>query len=549
MSVGRHTSRLLVSASLGTALLLSASAHAAFPGANGKIAFTAGADSQIFVMNSDGSGVVQLTVAPGRSFFPDWSPDGRKIAFTSTRDDPDPAGCSSCNDEIYTMDADGTNVTRLTTTPSAREVAPAWSPDGTKIAFDSRVTDSTSWNIYSMNADGTGVTQLTSELGVEADPAWSPDGSRIAFHHQDIWSMDPDGTDLVNLTNDENSIGGREPDWSPDGTMIAYERDACASYDDDCWSQRSVLTKVRTMQRDGSGQFEFPGYNNSPAWSPDGSRLVMGHAVSCSSDVYVTCVTRLMTVDPDGSDATVLDVGGSDPSWQPLPVKGYPRPRSATPVRVSLVPAYEECTTPDRTHGPPLAYPSCRLSNVGGTSDPESPHLTVGTPDSNAAAAQFTGFVRMKVAVGDPATPADEADVRLEASMVDVRCYSAVFGPPHCTRANTQDGPDYDGELEARVSLRLTDKDNTPHPGGPGPATVTDTTFAFPIQCAQTEDADIGGSCSAATTADALIPGAVKERARAVWQLGALEVHDGGPDGDAETAPNTPFLRQGVYIP
>ena len=109
---------------------------------------------------------------------------------------------------------------------------------------------------------------------------------------------------------------------------------------------------------------------------------------------------------------------------------------------------------------------------------------------------------------------------------------------------------DYTGELRAQTSLRITDKLNTPHPGGPGAGTVSDFSFGFTIPCAATPDPNEGGSCTLTTTADALFPGAIAEGRRAIWQLGAVEVYDGGADDDGDTAAdNTLFMKQGVFVP
>jgi hypothetical protein len=130
------------------------------------------------------------------------------------------------------------------------------------------------------------------------------------------------------------------------------------------------------------------------------------------------------------------------------------------------------------------------------------------------------------VVPGIPSTPADEADVRLHGIVNDVRVAS--------------DLSDYTGALEARVTLRVTDKDSTPHPGGPGAATTVDIPYSFPISCAATASAAIGAECSWDTTAEAFVPGIAKEGRRAIWQLGQLAIHDGA---------GNVFMRQGIFVP
>ena len=135
--------------------------------------------------------------------------------------------------------------------------------------------------------------------------------------------------------------------------------------------------------------------------------------------------------------------------------------------------------------------------------------------------------------VGNPSTSADEADVALSFQLTDVRRQS--------------DLGDYTGELEAGAVLRITDGASG---AGAAPGTVEDFRYALPIQCIATADATIGSTCSATTTADALVPNTVQERERAVWALGQVVVMDGGADGLASTgAGNAPFARQGIFVP
>ena len=190
------------------------------------------------------------------------------------------------------------------------------------------------------------------------------------------------------------------------------------------------------------------------------------------------------------------------------------------------MPAYHECFDPNRRHGPPLADDSCAPPL------PRSGHLTVGTADSNGRPTQSLGRVRMGVLAGDPSTPADEADVRITVDITDVRL--------------AEDLSDYTGELRAERSLRIVDRNN----GGTSAATMTDATFSYAVPCEATPETTIGARCALETTADALAPGTIVERMRAVWELGPQRIYDGGADGDADTTgDNTLFMVQGVFVP
>jgi hypothetical protein len=205
---------------------------------------------------------------------------------------------------------------------------------------------------------------------------------------------------------------------------------------------------------------------------------------------------------------------------------GYPRPAGASPLRVSLVPAYQQCSAPDRTHGPPLAFPSCS------SPDQASPNLTVGTPDANGLGANSLGMVRLGTIVGSPSTPGDQADVKVDVSITDVR--------------ETGTFADYAGELEQVTNLRITDRANGT---GNESATVQDTPLSATVPCTATPEAARGSTCSISTSMDALVPGSVPEGKRSIWALGQVQVFDGGPDGVAATAGNSLFAVQGVFVP
>jgi hypothetical protein len=211
----------------------------------------------MFTITADGSNNVQVTNIGSDNVA--WSADGTKIAFES-------------GDEIYRIDADGTNLVQLTSGGDLNW-HPAWSPDGTRIAFASDRDDD--WHeIYTMNAtDGSGVTQLTNADGFDLTPNWSPDGTKIVFaaDHEfpsdnlEIYTVNAaDGSGLTQLTFTDPYASNSLPDWSNDGTRIAFA------------STRDGNAEIYTMNASGSGQTNrtnHPADDSDPAWKPSDSEI------------------------------------------------------------------------------------------------------------------------------------------------------------------------------------------------------------------------------------------------------------------------------------
>ena len=211
------------------------------------------------------------------------------------------------------------------------------------------------------------------------------------------------------------------------------------------------------------------------------------------------------------------------------------RPKGATPLRASLVPAFKQCTAPNTTHGAPLAFPSCNPPVQA------SSFLTVGTPDNNGAGANSVGSILLRVKATSP------EDVLIDSSITDVRCQAGTAASV-CANANAADGPDYTGQLQGNATIRISD-----HYNGPSlnlAATVQDIPFPVTTNCAATAGTTtIGSTCSVSTSANAVVPGSVKDTQRAVVEIQQLQVFDGGATGTAGAADATLFEVQGIFIP
>jgi Tol biopolymer transport system component len=276
----------------------------------GEIVFSAHAgpdesSTGIYAVDADGTGIHTVMMHGGSD--PAWSPSGTTIALVRWS----LASCLRPRRDcarIWVTDADGRHSHPLTA-PSHRSEAPAWSPDGTEIAFDRWRDDANPFaegtDIYVMRSNGSGVRRLTHGAD-NADPAWSPDGKGIAFTsdragNYDIYVIDVDGRGLRRLTR--TPLPELSPAWSPDGREIAFAAPNGIYTIEPDGMERRVIVPSRDELSD-------------PAWSPDGKELAVVRTLSGGqSELYV--------IDIGNGTATRVDTGHllnpADPSWADAP--------------------------------------------------------------------------------------------------------------------------------------------------------------------------------------------------------------------------------------
>ncbi len=265
-----------------------------------------GPGMDVHVMDPDGSNKMNITNGGGTTNRPlDWSPDGTRILIASDR---------GGQTDLWTMYPDGSNPVRLTNNVD-QELDASWSPDGSKIAYgrftpgsgeDSWVTNVVGpvTDLWVMNADGSGHINLTeSPETTDQGPAWSPDGTQIAFesydHQWNVWVMNADGSNRTNLTG-AAGILDYAPAWSPDGSKIAFQSNRDG--DEDIWMMNpdgSEQAHLTDREGDESG-IDWESVNRAPIAEPDEALVARGHEVEIG--------VLENDFDPDGEVLSVVDV-------------------------------------------------------------------------------------------------------------------------------------------------------------------------------------------------------------------------------------------------
>jgi TolB protein len=285
------------------------------PKRNGKIAWVR--DGNIWLMNADGSGATQLTSSPDDApvsySHPAWSPDGSKLAYVAIDDAGAPA--------IFVSGADGKNAKKI----ADGGADPAWSPDGTQVAYSNDDGDNTA--IFVVSSSGGAATKLCSAAGFLNQPAWSPDGKQLAYRREAVDNQ-PDSTVIASVAGCADAGTTGADDSAP---SFAWNFALAFTRSDENGNQDIFVRPKGGTASDVSPSADYNDF--SPQFSPDGSKIVFVSDRDGNAEIYVMKADGSgqvnLTNDPpatDGNcdpDADVCDAGtipadDADPAWQPL---------------------------------------------------------------------------------------------------------------------------------------------------------------------------------------------------------------------------------------
>jgi RHS repeat-associated protein len=320
--------------------------------------------AQLYSMNTDGGGLLRLTNDAANDEAPKWSPDNTRIVFQSDRDN-----VFSGVADIYVMNWDGSGQTRLTSVAND-DSAPVWSADGSKIAFQS-ARNGLAYQVYVMNADGSGQINISNNTSNDSQPSWSPDGTKISFASDrdhpgfsSIYVMNANGTNQTRLTFSDIGIKDEQPAWSRDGSKIAFT------------STRDGNKEVYVMNAGGSAQMRLTNTlenDDSPAWSSDGTKIIF------RSDRERTCCDpsdQVWVMNADGSNPVDLSndqFGDYSPSWQGGQTINPPPPNRAEFVWQSVP------TVMDAGHSYNVAV---QMRNTGSNTWTTGAHYSLGSQNA-----------------------------------------------------------------------------------------------------------------------------------------------------------------------
>lgn len=281
-----------------------------------KILFTSNKDGNynLYKINPDGSGLEQITNTPWDEYSSDWSPDGTKIVYQSS-EGSDPDNQIYLNN-LFIINKDGTNKIKLTFEGTYNGI-PRWSPSGTKIVFISNRDGNA--EIYTMNSDGTNQNRLTNNSGYDSSPTWSPDEKYIAFSsdiddiNREIYLINVNSLNIQRLTN--NNYYDDSPKWSPDGSKIAFISNR-ESDDNDIYIMDINGENIKRLTYSTRADDPSSVGNWAPDWSTDGENIVF---TSDRDKVDTGQFSEIYIMKSDGSKQKRITFNKLNwaPSWSP----------------------------------------------------------------------------------------------------------------------------------------------------------------------------------------------------------------------------------------